>query len=393
MRDPAASHRPCTPLELLFDLCLVVSVATLVVQLHHEMVDGSALHGAMTYVLLFLPICWAWMLFSWFATSFDNDDVIYRVLTLGQMAGVLALTITIPPAFDGNLAPFAVGYVLMRVPLILKWCRPARGRTDGHGYAGRYVLGLTVCQSAWLLILLVPVAFQPLVLVAVMVLELLVPSWAIRAAVRQVFHAQHITERFGLFTIIVIGESILAATIALEDALGSPGTDSMVVIGMATLLSAFCVWWLYFDVLDGRPVTLDATRALRWGHGHLLAFCAIGAMGAAADVAIQVQAESLAFGIPLRVAVVAPAVITVLALTGVHSVTERDARFHTAGRVLAAVAIAVVGLAMGQFGPAATTVSIAAVLLLLAVSETATQGLSMRRIAAVVVGPRPLLEL
>lgn len=393
MRDPAASNRACTPLELLFDLCFVVSVAVLVVQLHHELVDGVVVHAAMTYVLLFLPICWAWMLFSWFATSYDNDDVIYRLLTLGQMSGVLALTATIPRAFDGDLAPFAVGYVLMRVPLIVKWIRSARSGAGERGYAVRYATGLTACQGGWLLILLVPSASQPMVLVSVLAVELLVPPWAMRAARRQVFHAQHLTERFGLFTIIVIGESVLAATIALQGAFDGPGLGSMVTIGASTLVSAFCVWWLYFDVLDGRSITLDASRALRWGHGHLLAFCAIGAMGAAAEVAIQVQAESLPFGIPLRVAVVVPAVVTVLALTGVHAVTKRDARFHTAGRVLAAVTIAVVGTAVGEYGPAATTVSIAAVLLLLAVGETASQGLSMRRIAATIVGPLPLLEL
>lgn len=393
MRDPAVGHRACTPLELLFDLCFVVSVAVLVVQLHHELVDGVAVHAAMTYVLLFLPICWAWMLFSWFATSYDNDDVIYRVLTLGQMTGVLALTATIPRAFEGDLAPFAVGYVLMRVPLIAKWIRSARSGAGERRYAIRYATGLTACQGAWLVILLVPSVVQPVVLVAVMALELLVPSWAMRAARRQVFHAQHLTERFGLFTIIVIGESILAATIALQGALDGPSVPSMIIIGVSTLVSAFCVWWLYFDVLDGRSIILDASRALRWGHGHLLAFCAIGAMGAAAEVAIQVQAESLAFGVGMRVAVIVPAVITVLALTGVHSVTQREARFHTAGRVLAAVTIAVVGMAVGEYGPAATTVTIAAVLLLLAVSETALQGLSMRRIAAAFVGPLLLLEL
>ncbi len=381
LRNPAVTHRACTPLELLFDLCFVVSVAALVVQLHHELVQGAAVHGALTYVMLFMPICWGWMLFSWFATSYDNDDVIYRLLTLAQMAGVLALTITIPGAFRGNLAPFAVCYVAMRVPLILKWIRSAHSDGTEHRYAMRATIGLTLCQLVWLLVLVVPVPSQPVVVVVVMVLELCVPPWAIRAARHQVFHAQHVTERYGLFAIIVLGESILAATTALEHAFVDHGTQELLVIGAATLVSAFCVWWLYFDVLDGRAVTLDPEHAVFWGHGHLVVFCAIGAMGAAADVAVKVQSHLLAFDLPMRLAVVVPAVATVLALTGVHSVTERSTRFHTVGRVLTAAVIGAVGLAAGEFGPVASTLSTAALLLALAVGETLAQGFSMRRLS------------
>lgn len=379
IRDPTARSRQCTPLELLFDLCFVVSVAALVVELHHHLVDGHPEQGVLTYVLLFLPICWAWMLFSWFAAAYDNDDVIYRVLTMGQMAGVLGLTITIPAAFEGDFVPFAVGYVVMRVPLVLKWIRTARSRTDEHRYAVRYSVGLVVCQVLWLGVLLVAHDAQPLFLLAVMAVELLVPPWAIAAAGRQVFHAQHISERFGLFTMIVIGESILATTIALEAALELHRSSSMVLIGAATLLSAFCVWWLYFDVLDGRAIVLDRARALPWGHGHMLAFCSISAMGAAADVAIEVESNAMVFDVGLRLAVVAPAAVTVLALTWIHSVTAHRARFHTASRVLAAATILLAGLMAGELGPVAATVTAAGVLLILAVTETTIQGVAVRR--------------
>jgi len=379
VRNPAADHRQCTPLELLFDLCFVVSVAALVVELHHEVVNGHSERGALTYGLLFLAICWAWMLFSWFATAFDNDDVIYRLLTLGQMAGVLALTATIPTAFDGDLVPFAVCYILMRVPLILKWIRSARRHVDEHRYAARYAIGLSACQLAWLVLLVLPGGARPLFCLVLMGTELVVPPWAMAAAGRQVFHAGHITERFGLFTMIVIGESIFAATTALKESLELYATVPMVVIGIATLLSAFCVWWLYFDVLDGRAVMLDRSRAFWWGHGHLLAFCAIGAMGAGAEIAVQVQSEVLAFDLPMRTAVAAPAALSVLALAWIHSVTARSAPFNTVTRVLAALAIVIIGVMAGAHGPMAATVAVAAILLLQAVTETAVRGLHVRR--------------
>jgi low temperature requirement protein LtrA len=153
----------------------------------------------------------------------------------------------------------------------------------------------------------------------------------------------------------------------------------LTAIGASTLLSAFCVWWLYFDVLDGRPVTVDGAHPFRWGHGHLLAFCAIGAMGAAAEVAVQAQTEGLAFALPLRLAVVLPAALTVLALAWIRSVTARTTTAGTATRVLAATAILVGGLWAGASGPVAATVVVAAVLTLQAAFETIAQGLRIRR--------------
>ncbi|HEY0806911.1 MAG TPA: low temperature requirement protein A, partial [Pseudonocardiaceae bacterium] len=75
LRDHTVQHRPSTPLELLFDLCFVVSVAILGTQLAASVVDGHALGGGIRYVLLFIPVWWTWMLFSWFGSAFDNDDV------------------------------------------------------------------------------------------------------------------------------------------------------------------------------------------------------------------------------------------------------------------------------------------------------------------------------
>jgi low temperature requirement protein LtrA len=378
IRDAGAAHRQCTPLELLFDLCFVVSVAALVVELHHAVAEGRAGQGVWTYGVLFLPVCWAWMLFSWFATAYDNDDVVYRLLTFAQMAGVLALTVTVPAAFHGELFPFAACYFLMRIPLVLKWVRAARADSGEPGYAVRYVLGLSACQLVWLTLLVLPALQRPLAVLAIMVLELAVPSFALGATTGPVFHVRHISERFGLFTLIVLGESIFAATTALKESLKLEATAPMVVIGVSTLLSAFCLWWLYFDLVDGRAVALLRSRAVWWGHGHLLTFSAIGAVGAGAQVAVQAQVESLAFDSWMRIAVVAPAALSILSLALIHSVTDRSARFDTVSRVLAALIIVVGGVRAGAHGPMGATLVVGAVLLGLASIETWAKGMRAR---------------
>ncbi len=90
-RDPDEAHRAATPLELLFDLTFVVAVAAVVPELAHAVVDDHPIEGVVGYILVFFGIWWAWMNFTWFASAFDCDDALYRVLTMVQMGGVLVL--------------------------------------------------------------------------------------------------------------------------------------------------------------------------------------------------------------------------------------------------------------------------------------------------------------
>ncbi|MGS2644546.1 low temperature requirement protein A [Streptosporangium sp. LJ11] len=90
-RDPHEPGRSASMLELFFDLVFVVAVSIAAVQLHHALTEGHVLDGLVTYGLVFFGIWWAWMNFTWFATSFDTDDWLYRVPTIVPMVGVLVL--------------------------------------------------------------------------------------------------------------------------------------------------------------------------------------------------------------------------------------------------------------------------------------------------------------
>src|SRR5699024_7180205 len=88
-RDPEESNRASTPLELLFDLTIVVAfaqAASLMAQLLSEGHIGSAILG---FVFAVFAICWAWVNYSWLASAFDNDDWLFRLATMVQMVGVL----------------------------------------------------------------------------------------------------------------------------------------------------------------------------------------------------------------------------------------------------------------------------------------------------------------
>ena len=101
-RDPDEPHRASTPLELLFDLSFVVGVATVAAELAHGVAEDHVAASIGHYLMVFFAIWWAWMNFSWFASAYDTDDVVYRLLTLVQIAGVLVLAAGVPAAFEHN---------------------------------------------------------------------------------------------------------------------------------------------------------------------------------------------------------------------------------------------------------------------------------------------------
>src|SRR4051794_33980417 len=84
-RDPNEPGRSASSLELFFDLVFVVAVSIAASELHHSLTANHVLDGLIAYGVVFFGIWWAWMNFTWFATSLDTDDWLYRVLTIVQM--------------------------------------------------------------------------------------------------------------------------------------------------------------------------------------------------------------------------------------------------------------------------------------------------------------------
>src|SRR3954453_8715573 len=126
-RDTDEPHRVSSPLELLFDLTFVVAIATLTAQLAHGIAGGHVLDDLTPFLQVFFTIWWAWMNFTWFASSYDTDDVLYRLLTMVQMAGVLVLAAGVPTAFeDSDYGAITIGYLVMRSGLVAQWLRAGR---------------------------------------------------------------------------------------------------------------------------------------------------------------------------------------------------------------------------------------------------------------------------
>jgi low temperature requirement protein LtrA len=366
-------HRVSSQLELLFDLTFVVAVAAITAQLAHRVADGHALAGIAPFLQVFFAIWWAWMNFTWFASSYDTDDVAYRLLTMLQMAGVLVLAAGVPAAADdSDYRAVTLGYLIMRIGLVGQWLRvgvedPASRRT-----ALRYAAGITILQVGWILRLLLldtgawPPSTQLTLFAILAVLELAVPWWAERTMTTN-WHPHHIAERYGLFTIILLGESVLAATTGVQGALHTAEISrSFITIAVSSLVLLFALWWLYFLEPAGEALSDRRNRSYLWGYGHYGIFAALTALGAGLEVAVEQTGHHLkASPLVVGYAVAIPVGVFLTLLWAVHAPIVAEPVIAPTMVLGSVTLILLLPLAVGQIGVSAVVAAIAAVCVLL----------------------------
>jgi len=345
---------------LLFDLTFVVAVASLTKELADGLLAGRG-GDIGAFLMVFAAVWWAWINFTWFASAFDVDDALYRVLTLVQMAGVLVLAAGVPTAFESNdFRAITVGYIIMRVAILGQWLRAGIEHPQNREAAFRYAGGILVVQLLWVLrLFLPPVLFTPTFLVLIVV-EMSVPVWA-EWRNRTTWHPGHIAERYSLFVIILLGEVVAAATGAMQVALGRSGlTPVLVTIGVSGLVLLFAIWWLYF--LEPTEAGLRARRnwSYFWGYGHYLLFAGIAAIGGGLELAVDVAGHEPRIGlVAVGYALAVPVAVVFLVLYVLHRPFRQPGQVP--GRVLipAAALTLLVPLAAPALGVAETVAGVA----------------------------------
>ncbi len=348
-RSTDEDHRASTPLELLFDLCFVVAVSQAAAQLNHGISAGRVGSSVVGYLMVFFAIWWAWMNFTWFASAYDIDDVPYRLLTFVQIAGALILAAGVASAFtSGDFATITVGYVVMRVAMVAQWMRAAASDPDGRPVAHRYALGITVLQIGWVVRLFLPRSWDDVTFCVLAAGEMALPWWGERAGRPTTWHPGHINERYGLFTLIVLGESVAAATIAIQEAV-SADAISATLVGLAVggLALVFGLWWWYFEHPAEEALRISRSLSYLWGYAHYFVFASVAAFGAGLEVAVQtVEHHGSASRITAALAVAVPVAVFLVVTAALHTVFHPDwalPRWCTPVAVIALLALAFAG--------------------------------------------------
>ena len=283
IRDINEENRTATPLELFYDLIFVVAIANIAAAFHHEYVGNHIGRGIFSFVMVFMAIWWAWNQYTWFASSFDNQGVRFRLATLWQMVGALVLAAGVGNAFKGDWSILVVGYVIIRSSSIWLWYRVSVDNPKLKITGRRYVLGIFLCQIGWISQSFFE--FSYLIFVALWLCEWIVPFYA-ESHTQTHYHPEHIEERFGLLTIIVLGESILASTNSFITLI-EHFSWSVLSVSVGCILTLFGIWWLYFNNSVEHRLR-EKHIAFQWGYGHYLIFGSAAAIGALVSVNIDV---------------------------------------------------------------------------------------------------------
>jgi low temperature requirement protein LtrA len=322
-RDVHQPHRVATSLELLFDLVTVIAVASAAAGLHHAIAGGHATDGVVRFAMAFFGIWWAWMNYTWFASAYDNDDVLFRLLTLAIMGGALAIASGIELFFKSlDLTMVVTGYVIMRVGMVVLWLRAALGDPARRTTALTYALGIALVQVYWAGLLWVDSSSSvrlTLLFALGAAFEIAVPALAERNG-RTPWHRHHIIERYGLLNIIVLGETLLAGSLALRAVTGEHFQIALVRVALSSIVIVFSMWWLYFSK-EEHLQSQDLGRSLTWGYGHVLIFAAGAAVGAGFAVVVDIVSGHAQ--VLLKVGNYAVAVPVALYLLGLWFVRDR----------------------------------------------------------------------
>ena len=342
-RAPREEHRSASPLELFTDLCYVVAIAQAALTLEHQIVAGHPAHGLVWFGVSFFAIFWAWLNFVWFNSAYDSDDTINRLLTLLQIFGALVLAAGVPQIFEEDFTLGIIGYVIMRVGLILMWLRVVAGHPQRRRTALRYAYGLILVQTGWVVALVATNGHLPLWLFIVgITLDFAIPLVAELAGTTP-WHPQHIAERYGLFFIIVLGETILSVTLALRVAFDEehPPTELWFVVAGGVLVT-FCAWWLYFSRDESEVLTGNDVGYV-WGIGHYVIFASAAAIGAGLAARIAYYDDHAKLSDLVSSAFVTGPVATFLAALWLVSIRLHDSSIRTASLFTVAV-VAVVAM-------------------------------------------------
>jgi len=353
-RDPDEEHRASTPLELLFDLSFVVAVAAAAASLHHELAAGH-FDGLAGYAMVFFAIWWAWLNYSWFASAYDTGDVVFRLMTFVILTGVLVLSAGIPRIFqdDPDFTIPVIGYLIMRAALIPMWLRVAHDHAPVRTTALRYAAGVSFVQILWVGRLWVhDDTLELLTFVVLAVIEMAIPYWAENGSGESTpWHVQHIVERFQLFTIIVLGEVILATTQAISATLDGHGlSPDLTMLIAGGLLLVLSLWWIYFK--RSLVECIRERNGFLFGYAHYFLLGSVAAIGAALATCVDIV-EGHTHGISHQTAALclaAPVAVYLLALGSIHAYGDRSLRVMTGPLVVAVLtfAAAFVGTALSD---------------------------------------------
>lgn len=341
------SARKVTWLELFFDLIFVAVVAQVAAPLRSD----YSIAGLERLVPLLLLTWLAWTGQTAYSTRFDTNDLVQRAFTIAQIFVVAVMAANARDALDSrSSAGFVAAYAVVRLLLVAQYARVRHVR-GARALTSKYMLGHGVAALIWLASAVLPLPVRFAAWGIAFAIDLGTPWAAVPHNVNAPPDAAHLPERFSLFTLILLGESVVAVMQGIESQEGWPIEAAMsAFLGMTSL---FLICWWYFDGADAAAeqhvrTHRDAVRSHVWTYAHFPLCVGIVTVGVGIQRIVTAAAhQSLATN---ETTLVAAALAVVMVAMLVITATSRRPKREQPVRP-AAVLLATLVLGVGVFMP------------------------------------------
>lgn len=340
-------------LELFYDLIFVAAIAEVAHYLHAHL----TVSGFFSYILMFVPIWWSWVGATFYATRFDTENIPHRVLTLIQMVAIAILAVNVHDGLGKNSIAFALSYVAVRSILIFQYLCAGHFIPQARQLTNWYAKGFGIAAAIWLISGFIPVPLRLTLWVVALIIDFCTPLTAGKLVAKIPPNFSHIPERLGLFTIIVLGEAVIAVVRGVAQLQWGIASAAVALLGM---LIAFCLWWIYFDSVDGSPLRAMGTGNMRisllWLYCHLPLAIGIAGTGVGVEHIIVSAKKATILPSAERWLICISLIICLVSLAMIHLITctlgtVRKRKILAAYRVGSAALILAIAIAGTQFSP------------------------------------------
>jgi low temperature requirement protein LtrA len=237
-----------TTLELFYDLVFVFAIT----QVSHLLLEHLTWEGAAQSALVLLVVWWSWNYTTWVTNELDPESTTVRLLLIGLMLMSFLMAVSIPEAFGDRALLFAGAYVAIQVGrhTFLTFAAASKGTIE-RTRASRILIWFIVAGVLWIAGALADGSLRWALWLVALAIDYGGPLFTYRVpGLARVpmsawrLETAHFAERFQLFVILALGESIIVTGATLSG--GELGADKLAAFAIAFLGTA-AMWWLYFD--------------------------------------------------------------------------------------------------------------------------------------------------